>query len=99
MAADPASMKPASVKVCPLKVVEKLPNEGSTVSTVALPSPLFDRVPMPKIREPLTVASGAETEGNTMSEPLLSPANKITGFCNCFARLSVVTTHPVGGHV
>jgi hypothetical protein len=42
---------------------------------------LFDSVSIPKIKEPLTLASpAAGTEGNEIKTPLLSTANWVTGF-------------------
>ena len=50
----------------------------------ALPRPLFDCVPMPKINEPVAVAAPvAGSVGNWMRTPLLSVVNMPAGFCNC----------------
>src|SRR5579859_4870285 len=91
---EPLSMKLLSLKVVPWNWTENSPFPESIGSTVAEPSPLFDCVPMPNIKEPVTVACPeSETVGNCRITPLLSDGNIQTGFCNCAVKLSTVEVH------
>jgi hypothetical protein len=50
------------------------------------------------MREPVMLVSGPVTDGNSITTPLLSVANKLTGFGTWLDKLSVVITQPVDGH-
>ena len=82
------------VKVPPLNIVVRYPASVPLVAigtTVSVPDALFDSVSMPKINEPLTVAApAAATEGSVMMVPLLSVANRVTGFGTWLASGTVV---------
>ena len=63
---------------------------------MALPSPLFEDVPMPKTSEPVTeVVPPAGTDGNSIIVPLLSAKNG-TGFCTWSVSEAVVGLQLVG---
>src|SRR3990167_5682386 len=80
---EPVSIK-LLVRLCAPSRVVKCPVEGSVVRTVPDVNWLFDCVPMPKISDPLKVATPGElTAGKSITTPLLSDANRGTGFFTC----------------
>ena len=73
------------------------PVVGSSGSTVAVPSALLVRVPMPNTSDPDTVVVPAlPTAGRSMITPLLSVPNRITGFGSCCMTLAVASAHVLG---
>src|SRR5215472_10115917 len=96
---EPLSMKLTSVKFVPWNCTVKFAKVESTGRTTALPSPLLDCVPIPKIREPDAVVCPASgIAGSCKIVPLLSLANIHTGFCTCVVMLCLVLPHPVELH-
>src|ERR1700679_2000732 len=83
---EPESMK-LDDKLAPLNTVVRYPASVPPVetgTTVSMPTELFVWVPTPKISEPVTsLAPASATLGNEMMVPLLSVANRVTGFCTC----------------
>ena len=87
---EPLSMK-LSLYVFPLKTVMNSPWVGSAGYIVTPEGMLFDRVPIPRIRLPLTEGSPPSlTEGNCTIKPLLSSGRSETGFLICSLRGTVV---------
>src|SRR5689334_16220701 len=93
---DPLSTKLA-VYCTFLKVVMKF-SELSSVKTDAVPSALFDCVPIPKTNAPVALGAPPDgTCGNSTITPLLSVAKSATGFCTCCVSGRNEGTQPVFG--
>ena len=88
---EPLSMK-LSLYVFPLKNVMNSPEVGSAGYIVTPEGMLFDRVPMPRIRLPLTEGSPPRGTGvrNCTIKPLLSSGRSETGFLTWLLRGTVV---------